>query len=61
MKEIAVSLENWRKILKLKKELGFKHNNNVISYFFRLSSIDKKTCKINDNIKKQIKSYNFYK
>jgi len=48
MKDVSVSLENWRKILKLKKEFGMKHNNDVISYLFRTSSIDKKTSENGD-------------
>ena len=49
MKNISVSIENLRKIRKLKKELGLKHNNDVISYLFGAFLLEEKTNE-NDDI-----------
>lgn len=55
MKNIAVSNENWRKLRKKRIELGLKHNNELISYFFDKLFPEETTSENNDNIKKQKK------
>jgi hypothetical protein len=35
MKHIEVSLANWRRINKLRKEFGLKKNNQVVDEMFR--------------------------